>query len=220
MGLGIGRKLKKELKRGEKRLRKGVKDITGQRNMDKSREAQKKANMLQRKRAQLQLTRDRRQLAAGARVAQAQNLMAALASGGGFSSSAFRGVESSIGSDVATRIGEAQQDFAFTTAIQQHESRAAAQASKGQEKSGLFSTGVSIGSSLFSDPRLKDGVHKVGKKNGFNIYSWTWNDLAERMFGLVGVAHGVMAHEIAGDYPDAISYEDGYMKVDYSMLGL
>lgn len=218
MGLGIGRKIKSTGRSIERGVRHGIRDITGQRSADKGREAQKQANLLERKRATLQLTRDKRKLASQARVAQSQLLLNQILSGASGSSS-YQGTRSAVGTDVASNIGTAQQDFAFTTAIQQYESEAQRQAGKASEKAGLFSTGIGI-ASAFSDPRLKEDIHLIGTKNGFNIYSWKWNEHATKELGLFGVTHGVMAHEVAQDFPDAISYERGYMKVNYAMLGL
>jgi hypothetical protein len=220
MGLGIGRKLKKEASRAARKIKGGLKDITGQRNMAKGAKAQAQANLLERKRFQLQFARDRRKLVSQSRMAQAQNLISALASGGGFESSAARGIESAIGTDVGSRIGEAQEDLAFTSAIHQFESKAASQSAKGQNKKGLFDTGVGIVGSIFSDPRLKENVQHVGEENGYNIYTWTWNALARTMFGLTGEERGVMAHEVYERQPEAVSGEYGFLKVNYEMIGV
>ncbi|MCK4820147.1 tail fiber domain-containing protein [bacterium] len=73
--------------------------------------------------------------------------------------------------------------------------------------------------SLWSDPRLKTKIKKVGNKNGFNIYDWEWNETAKKL-GLSGKGHGVMADEVQKIKPEAIGHEAGYMKVNYEMIGV
>jgi hypothetical protein len=72
---------------------------------------------------------------------------------------------------------------------------------------------------IFSDPRLKDNVVKIDERNGFNIYRWTWNSAAA-LLGLHGSDVGVMADEVNQRIPNAVSLDRGYLKVDYSMLGV
>lgn len=72
---------------------------------------------------------------------------------------------------------------------------------------------------MFSDERLKDNVRCIGKDKGYNIYSWTWNGVAEKL-GLTGESFGVMAQEIERFMPDAIGYRDGFKTVDYGMVGV
>jgi len=85
------------------------------------------------------------------------------------------------------------------------------------------SLGKSIGSGiagLFSDPLLKENVKSIGTKNGFNIYSWDWNETAENELGLKGSSEGVMANEVCKFMPEAVQYKDGFMQVNYSMIGV
>ena len=77
-----------------------------------------------------------------------------------------------------------------------------------------------IVASFFSDRRLKKDIKYKGKKNGHNWYSFTWNDRAKEVFNLEGNSEGVMADEAERITPDAVIYENGYRKVNYSMLGL
>jgi len=71
----------------------------------------------------------------------------------------------------------------------------------------------------FSDVRLKDNVEQVGKdeKTGLNLYefNYKWDD--RRYIG-------VMAGEVQKVYPEAVSdlggLFEGYLGVDYGMLGL
>ena len=74
--------------------------------------------------------------------------------------------------------------------------------------------------SMFSDPRLKDNIRITGKQNGFNIWSWTWNKIANDKFDLFGDSFGVMVPEVLTKHPKAVSYQDGYGKVNYSMIGV
>jgi|GEM_PF-1400381 len=76
-----------------------------------------------------------------------------------------------------------------------------------------------MGMKMFSDPSLKDLIEFIRKENGFNIYSWVWNDLAGKL-GLFGSSTGVMADEIKESNPDAITMDRGYMKVNYDMIGV
>ena len=73
--------------------------------------------------------------------------------------------------------------------------------------------------SIFSDPKLKTNIKKISEKNGFNIYSWAWNKTAHKL-GLYGFSSGVMADEVAKVMPEAIGERDGFMTVNYSMIGV
>jgi hypothetical protein len=75
--------------------------------------------------------------------------------------------------------------------------------------------GILGGVAAFSDPRLKDNVEKVGndEKTGLNLYefNYKWD---ERRFV------GVMADEVQELYPEAVGEEQGFLTVNYDMLGL
>jgi len=71
----------------------------------------------------------------------------------------------------------------------------------------------------FSDPKLKANKKVIGEKNGFTMWSWDWNDTAKAL-GLTGSSQGVMADEVLIKMPEAVSYEQGFMKVNYSMVGV
>ena len=73
---------------------------------------------------------------------------------------------------------------------------------------------------LFSDPRLKENIKSTGSQSGFNTYTWDWNELAFDKLGLSGSSTGVMADEVQAIMPDAVKYKDGFMYVDYSMIGV
>jgi hypothetical protein len=72
---------------------------------------------------------------------------------------------------------------------------------------------------FFSDPALKTNIKRTGSNNGFNTYSWDWNELANKI-GLTGSDVGVMADEVLSKQPSAISYDKGFMKVNYSEIGV
>ena len=72
----------------------------------------------------------------------------------------------------------------------------------------------------FSDIRAKENIKYLGQKNGHNIYSWFWNKLAEDELGLTGKSCGVLAHEVYSYMPEAIDTSQGYLMVNYDMLGL
>lgn len=71
--------------------------------------------------------------------------------------------------------------------------------------------------SLFgkSDARLKDKVQEVGTyENGLPMYEFNYLGEPTRF-------RGVMAHDVADQYPDALILEDdGYLAVNYGALGI
>ena len=67
---------------------------------------------------------------------------------------------------------------------------------------------------------LKENIELIGTKNGFNIYTWDWNELANEELGLTGSSEGVMADEVNEVMPEAVEYKDGFMHVNYSMIGV
>jgi len=81
---------------------------------------------------------------------------------------------------------------------------------------------MDLGSQLlgfFSDPLLKENIKLVGVENNHNIYTWNWNETANGL-GLTGSSKGVMADEVYKINPDAITIDRGFMKVDYSAIGV
>ena len=87
------------------------------------------------------------------------------------------------------------------------------------ETIGSVAGGVGTAASAMakSDPRLKTDIHKLGKHNGHNLYSWKWNDEGKRLTGL-DYGAGVMADEVIEIDPAAVSIKDGYLTVDYSRI--
>ena len=72
---------------------------------------------------------------------------------------------------------------------------------------------------LFSDPRLKENIKHIGISGEFNLYSWDWNEDANKL-NLYGSSKGVMADEVNNKRPDAVTVKDGYMQVDYKKIGV
>jgi len=68
---------------------------------------------------------------------------------------------------------------------------------------------------LFSDVTLKSNVQSKGAINGFNWYTWTWNDKAKTL-GLSGDAEGVIAQEVEKTRPDLVVMKDGFRAVNYA----
>lgn len=83
----------------------------------------------------------------------------------------------------------------------------------------LLSTGLTAGL-LFSDSRLKMNIKSKGRKNDLDWFSWTWNALAKQLFGLEGKAEGVIAQKIMKSHPGSVIMDRGYLKVNYTVLGL
>ena len=71
----------------------------------------------------------------------------------------------------------------------------------------------------FSDSRLKDDIKPLGERNGHEWFSWTWNKAAEAL-GLKGKGEGVIADKVQSYQPDAVGERDGYLTVNYKMLGV
>lgn len=85
---------------------------------------------------------------------------------------------------------------------------------------GAVGGGVSSLMGMFSDVRLKNNIKLLGIRNGYNIYSWEWNDKAKSVGIDTEPNTGVLAQELL--YTDAvhIDTDTGYYKVDYTKLGV
>jgi len=91
---------------------------------------------------------------------------------------------------------------------------------QGQQAAGQ--NALNIGTSLlgfFSDRRLKDNIQKVGTENGYNIYTWEWNNKAKSL-GLEGSGKGVIADEVKKVKPEAVKRHQGFDTVDYELIGV
>ena len=82
---------------------------------------------------------------------------------------------------------------------------------------GAVELGISAG--MFSDRRLKKNIKKIGVYKGFNIYSWDWNTVANKM-GLLGSTIGCMADEVYTEMKEAVSIKNMFMFVNYSKIGI
>lgn len=69
-----------------------------------------------------------------------------------------------------------------------------------------------------SDMRLKENITKIGVDNGFNIYSWDWNEKGIEIGADKYPTIGVLAQQVQKIKPEAVSTENGYLKVDYAKL--
>merc|ERR1712100_51990 len=70
-----------------------------------------------------------------------------------------------------------------------------------------------------SDIQLKTDLKMISTlPNGVEVYSWTWNKIAEAK-GLSGKSVGVIAQQVQNIVPGSVSRgTDGFMKVDYSLI--
>ena len=79
---------------------------------------------------------------------------------------------------------------------------------------------ISLGGAIFSDPDLKENKIKIGCENGYTKWSWSWKKKAAEMFGLSGDSYGVMADEVEKKNLAAVTWVNGYRKVNYDMIGV
>ena len=85
---------------------------------------------------------------------------------------------------------------------------------------GLGQLGLdAYGSGMFSDRRLKKDIKYIGKEGQWNIYSWTWNTVANKM-GLTGTTVGCMADEVYPVMPEAVIIKNFFMYVLYDKIGI
>lgn len=113
------------------------------------------------------------------------------------------------GSNIASLYGSQAQGLS-----QLYAGQAAAQAQQNAAgTSGLFSLGGSL-LGMFSDARLKTKIKKIGKmQNGLPLYEYyyIWDKKTKHV--------GVMAHEVLDKLPEAVGVRDGFLTVNYAMLG-
>ena len=74
----------------------------------------------------------------------------------------------------------------------------------------------------FSDATMKENIVFVAKlHSGINIYKFEYKkEFKDLPMAGHGVFHGVLAHEVEKVYPNAISMENGYKVVNYSLIGI
>jgi hypothetical protein len=71
---------------------------------------------------------------------------------------------------------------------------------------------LSDGGGPGSDPKLKDGINKIGTYEGLNVYEWTWNDIAMTTYGLKGREVGFLTTELEPEYVGKDQYGYEYIK--------
>ena len=87
-------------------------------------------------------------------------------------------------------------------------------------KGGAFAPDGMFGGLFSSDQRLKTNIKKLGKQNGYNIYSWDWNETAKELNIDKKYPYnvGVMAQEVK-HIPGAVTEDaNGYYLVNYGVL--
>ncbi len=79
----------------------------------------------------------------------------------------------------------------------------------------LAKLGAKIGGKKASDLRLKTDIQRIGTAaHGLPLYTF-------RYLGETALYEGVMAQDVLGVMPEAVSTgEDGYYRVDYELLGI
>lgn len=82
-----------------------------------------------------------------------------------------------------------------------------------------FGGGASSGSAagiagMFSDIRLKENVEKIDEENGYNIYKFNFKGDPTHTY------RGVLAHEVMKQNIEAVGIQDGYLTVDYDLIGI
>jgi hypothetical protein len=121
------------------------------------------------------------------------------------------GISTDTGTNIANLLGE----------IGSAEASGAIASKNARDRGSSNLLGLAGGiASIFSDPKLKENKRKIGKKNGFSIWSWTWTKEAFKKFNLKGNSTGVMLPEVIEKMPEAVSYQNGFGKVNYSMIGI
>jgi hypothetical protein len=71
-----------------------------------------------------------------------------------------------------------------------------------------------------SDKRLKKNIRRIGTiQDGLGWYEWEWNDKAKAIGVDDEPTFGVIAQEVAEVMPHAVGQRDGYLTVDYSIIG-
>jgi hypothetical protein len=73
-----------------------------------------------------------------------------------------------------------------------------------------------------SDENLKTDITLVGKaKNGIEIFTWKWNELAKKLGLNKNPEVGVIAQKVMKTHPDFVKrHKDGYLTVNYEVLNV
>lgn len=140
---------------------------------------------------------------------QRQDVSSLLQFGGDIATS-----QANIETGQAARIGDLTTGIGAATAAGQ----VGAASAKAQGAENVVTTGL-IAAAIASDERLKTNRKVIGEKKGHTWWSWDWNELAAKVFGLYGSSEGVMAQEVLKISPSAVVVDDsGYYKVHYEAL--
>jgi len=125
-----------------------------------------------------------------------------------------------MGQGATGQLQQAGQSYAgnvgnLTTGLAGAQQNAAiAKASQPSMFGQVLQAGAAAAPLLFSDPKLKENIVKIGKEKGHNIYEFDYRDGSGRF-------RGVMADEVIDIEPDAVKVmSNGYLAVDYGKLGL
>lgn len=110
----------------------------------------------------------------------------------------------SAGQSYAGNIGQ--------TLASQADVRTAADQAQQARRDSMFSS-IAQGAMMFSDINLKENIEYVREEHGHKIYRFNYKDRD-------GLYEGVMAQEIQESMPEAVKEINGYLAVDYGMLGL
>lgn len=129
--------------------------------------------------------------------------------------SAIMGLPNQVGNVAGLTAGIGQTLAQGQTAAAQ----SALQGSQANMQNLLGLASAAAKTKLFSDRRLKDNIKHAGKENNFNVYTWDWNEEAEKL-GLSGSGRGVIADEVKKVKPEAVKEHSGYDTVDYEMIGV
>ena len=72
------------------------------------------------------------------------------------------------------------------------------------------------------DENLKTDITLVGKaKNGIEIFTWKWNELAKKLGLNKNPEVGVIAQKVMKTHPDFVKrHKDGYLTVNYEVLNV
>jgi len=101
----------------------------------------------------------------------------------------------------------------------QWNANAQAQAGKGAMGGSLIGAGATLGGAyMMSDARLKEDIEPVGHYKDLAVYKWTWSEKAIEMGADSLPAIGFIAQEVLEVMPEAVIMQDGYYRVNYSMI--
>lgn len=137
----------------------------------------------------------------------------------------YQNIAQALGQIVASNIQQSEFQQQLNAGMSQ-----ASQLANSQMMSGIFGGLGSAGgglaqgigaaggaSAFFSDLRLKDGIKKIGKWMGMNVYAFIYkhdNDMDLPW----GTQIGLMAHEVHDKHPECVGIKDGYLTINYGKL--